>query len=269
MAAFMKTALVTGASSGIGAVYADRLAARGYDLVLVARRGDRLAALADKLSKAHGITVRSLVADLEKDEDVAKVEQLLATDTSIEVLVNNAGLARLRTLGESSAADSRSQVALNVTALTRLTEAALPRFVSRNEGTIINVASVLSIHSWSMSAVYSGTKAYVLLFSRGLQDELAKAKSKVRVQVVLPASTATEIWTEGVSGIPLSALGQDTIMSAEDCVDAALAGLDQGELITMPSVEDPNLLETYETARAALFAATQTGTPASRYRKVG
>ncbi|NGZ86926.1 SDR family NAD(P)-dependent oxidoreductase [Duganella aceris] len=267
MAAFMKTAVVTGASSGIGAVYADRLAARGYDLILIARRADRLTALADRLSTQYGVGVKTLVADLEKSDDVAKVEDVLANDGSIKVLVNNAGLARLRTMADSSRDDTRAQIALNITALTRLTETVLPAFVARNEGTIINVASVLAVKSWAMSSVYSGTKAYVLMFSRGIQDELANAKSSVRLQVVLPASTATEIWTEGVSGIPLSALGQDTIMSAEDCVDAALAGLDKGELVTMPSVEDDKLLSAYDTAREALFTATQTGTPASRYRK--
>lgn len=267
MTSSRKTAVVTGASSGLGAVYADRLAVRGYDLVLIARRADRLAALAEKLSAAHGVEVRSLVADLGKDADVAKVEQLLSSDDSVQLLVNNAGLARLRTLAQSTIEESMEQISLNVIALTRLTQAALPRFLARNTGTIINVASVLSVHSWEASSVYSGTKSYVLTFSRGIQDELAKAGSKVKLQIVLPASTATEIWTEGVSGIPLSALGQDTIMSAEDCVDAALTGLDNGELITWPSVDDEKLWSTYDSARGALFAATQTGTPAARYRR--
>lgn len=261
-----KTAVVTGASSGIGAVYADRLAARGFDLILVARRADRLAALADKLAKQYGVNVQSLVADLEQSDGVAKVEAVLANDPTVTMLVNNAGLARLRTMADSTDDDSRSQIALNVVALTRLTETALPAFLARNEGTIVNVASVLAVQSWAMSSVYSGTKAYVLLFSRGIQNELANAKSNVRLQVVLPASTATEIWTEGVSGIPLSALGLDTIMTAEDCVDAALAGLDHGEAVTMPSVESEALWSAYDSARMALFAATQTGTPASRYR---
>ncbi|WP_213941307.1 SDR family NAD(P)-dependent oxidoreductase [Pseudomonas sp. dw_612] len=266
MTASKKTAVVTGASSGLGAVYADRLAARGYDLVLVARRGDRLAALAEKLTRTYGVSVQSLVADLEKEADVAKVEEVLSSDASVQLLVNNAGLAKLRPLADSSIDDSMTQVSLNIIALTRLTQAALPAFVSRNAGTIINVASVLAVQSWAISSVYSGSKAYVLAFSRGIQDELAKADSKVKLQVVLPASTATEIWTEGVSGVPLSALGKDTVMSAENCVDAALAGLDNGEAITWPSVEDQHLWDQYATASSALFAATQTGTPASRYR---
>ncbi len=98
------------------------------------------------------------------------------------------------------------------------------------------MASVLAVHSLPISAVYSGTKAYVLAFTRGLQAELAE--TGVKVQLVLPASTATEIWSEEVSGIPLSALRKESIMSAEDMVDASLTGLDNGETITWPSVAD-------------------------------
>jgi uncharacterized protein len=265
MSSSKKTAVVTGASSGIGAVYAQRLAARGYDLVLVARRAERLASLADQLTKAHGVDVRVLAADLEKDADVAKVEAILKSDSSVQMLVNNAGLARLRPLKDTSVEDAHSQVALNITALTRLTQAVLPGLVARNEGTIVNVASVLAVHSLPISAVYSGTKAYVLAFTRGLQAELAD--TGVKVQLVLPASTATEIWSEEVSGIPLSALRQESIMSAEDMVDASLTGLDNGETVTWPSVADEGLWTAYDSARATLFAATQTGTPAPRYAK--
>lgn len=257
-----KTAVVTGASSGIGAVYADRFAQRGYDLVLVARRLERLELLADKIRQAHGVEVYPLQADLEKDSDVAKVEHLLATDPSVRVLVNNAGLARLKPLEQASPQDSLAQIALNITALTRLTHAVLPAFRKLHDGLIINIASVLSIHAWSASAVYSGTKGFVLNFTRGLQDELAN--TGVTVQLVNPATTATEIWDN--SGIPITALNQDSIMSTENMVDAALAGLDQGEKITWPSVADASLWTTYDAARGKLFAATQTGKPAPRYK---
>lgn len=257
-----KIAVVTGASSGIGAVYADRLAARGYDLILVARRVDRLEALSAKVSKAYGRKVEVIGADLAQESDLARVEKILATNPAVHVLVNNAGLARLRPVAQSSAEDSRSQIALNITALTRLTQAVLPAFLSRNAGEIINIASVLSLHSLPVSSVYSGTKGYVLNFSRGLQQELAE--TGVKVQVVLPASTATEIWDE--SGIPLSALTKGTVMTTENLVDAALAGLDSGEAVTLPSVSDIGLWDNYDTARSALFAATQTDKPAPRYK---
>ncbi|HVJ40494.1 MAG TPA: SDR family oxidoreductase [Dongiaceae bacterium] len=256
-----KIAVITGASSGIGAVYADRLAKRGYDLVIVARRLDRLEALADKIRKAHGAKVETLQADLEKDSDIARVEHLLSTNPAIRVLVNNAGVARLKPLEQSSLQESLSQIALNITALTRLTHALLPAFRKLNDGLIINIASVLSIHAWSASAVYSGTKGFVLNFSRGLQEELAS--TGVKVQLVNPATTATEIWDN--SGIPISALNQDSIMTTENLVDAALAGLDAGEKITWPSVADATLWEKYDEARGKLFTATQTGKPAPRY----
>lgn len=259
-----KTALVTGASSGIGAVYAERLAARGYHLILVARRADRLETLAQALSHTHGVRVRSMAADLENDADVTRIETVLANDDGIRMLVNNAGVARLAPLAKASAHDSQSQTSLNVIALTRLTQAVLPGFLARNDGAIVNVASVLAIQSLPISAVYSGTKAYVMAFTRSLQSELAG--TGVKVQLVLPGVTATDLWSEGVSGVPLAVLDKNSVMSTHDLVNAALAGLDNGEPVTWPSVEDLQLWDDFDQARARLFAATQTGHPASRYR---
>jgi len=255
-----KIAVVTGASSGIGYVYADRLAGRGYDLLLVARRGDRLEELASKLQKKYNIKAETLVADLEKEDDLSRLETILASNPAIQVLVNNAGIARLKPLVDASMQESMSQIGLNITVLTRLTQAVLPAFKARNDGIIINISSVLALHSLPISSVYSGTKAYVLNFSRGLQQELAN--TGVKVQVVLPAATATEIWD--LSGVPLAALTEGTVMTTENLVDASLAGFDQGESITMPSVADANLWERYDAARSELFAATQTSKPAPR-----
>lgn len=255
-----RIAVVTGASSGIGSVYADRLARRGYDLLLVARRGDRLLELATKLELAYAIKAETLVADLEKEDDLARLETVLAGHPAIRVLVNNAGIARLSPVAETPMKDALSQIALNITALTRLTHAVLPAFKGRNEGVIINIASVLAVHALPVSSVYSGTKAFVLNFSRGLQQELAS--TGVRVQVVLPAATATDLWD--ISGVPLAALPQETVMSAEHLVDAALAGFDQGESVTWPSMADAGHWERYDTARSDLFVATQTGKPAPR-----
>jgi uncharacterized protein len=254
-------AVVTGASSGIGAVYADRFAARGHDLIVVARRADRLGVLAQKISQTHQVKVEVVAADLVKEPDLARVEQILATNPAVRVLVNNAGLMRRRPIAKSPVQDSLSQIALNITSLTRLTHAVLPAFLSRNDGVIINIASVLAIHATPASCVYSGTKAFVLNFSRGLQNELAE--TRLKVQVVLPSQTATEIWDN--SGMSLSILNPDAVMSAETLVDAALAGLDKGESITWPSVADLGLWEQYDAVRLKLFAATQTGNPASRY----
>jgi uncharacterized protein len=255
-----KIAVVTGASSGIGYVYADRLAGRGYNLLLVARRGDRLQQLASKLEKAHGIQAETLVADLENEADLSQLEAILASNPAIQILVNNAGIAKLKPVTDTPVNELMSQIMLNIIALTRLTHAVAPTFKARNEGTIINIASVLALHSLPISSVYSGTKAYVLNFSRGLQQEFAN--TGVKVQVVLPAATATELWD--ISGVPLAALTEGTVMSTENLVDASLAGLDQGESVTMPSVADAGLWEKYDAARSDLFAATQTSQPAPR-----
>lgn len=259
----MTTALITGASSGIGAIYADRLAARGYDLLLVARRGDRLHALADDLQQRHGVKISTLVADLSKAEGIQLVETVLRDDTTINLLVNNAGAANLAPVLSKNADQHEAINTLNTTALMRLTLAVLPRFVENNQGTIINIASVVAFHARAGSAVYSATKAWVLNFTRGLQEEFAG--SNVRIQAVLPAATATEIW--GHSGITLDALPEGSVMTSEDLVDAALAGLDQGELITVPPVEDLQLWDNWEAARLALFSASRNGKPASRYSR--
>lgn len=257
-------AVVTGASAGIGAVYAQRLAERGYDLILVARRADRLKALSAKLDAAHGTTVEVVEADLTKDADVTRVENMLKANSAITLLVNNAGNSTLAPVAQTSEEDAAAMIALNVTALSRLTRAILPAFLDRNDGAIINVASVLSFHALPISAIYSGTKGYVMNFSRGLQQDLAE--TNVRLQLVMPAATATELWD--LSGVPLASLNQATVMTSENLVDAALAGFDKGEDITLPSVADATLWDKFDEARSALFAATQTGEPAPRYRAV-
>lgn len=255
------TALVTGASSGLGAVYADRLASRGFDLILVARRVERLGVLAKSLAEKYGVAVRAMAADLSAPADLQRVADELAGNPAITMLVNNAGVSTLGAVVDSPREGIAAMDRVNVTALAQLTYAVLPQFKQRNSGTIINIGSVLSFHILPVSTIYSATKGYVMNFTRGLQQELAG--TGITVQLVLPASTATEIWE--LSGVPLAQLDQATIMRAEDCVDAALAGLDQGELVTLPSVEDQELWERFDAARLALFAGAMHGKPASRY----
>jgi short-subunit dehydrogenase len=254
-------AIVTGASSGLGAVYADRLARRGFDLILVARRAERLQKTAEQLGAAYGVDVNILAVDLADRQGLERLATEITTNPRITMLVNNAGIATLAPIADMSEAQIEAMLELNVRALARLSQLALQKFLARDAGTIINIGSVLSFHTLPVSGVYSATKGYVMNFTRGLQT--ATEGTGVRVQLVLPASTATEIWD--LSGIPLANLTQSSVMAVEHCVDAALAGLDQGELVTLPSVEDKQLWEAYDTARAALFAATQTGKPASRY----
>ena len=254
-------AVVTGASSGIGAVYAERLAARGYDLLLVARRAERLQALSVRLAQAHGVRIEAVAADLTSEAGLVHVEHVLASNPDVSLLVNNAGNGKLGATVAMSATDAAATIALNVIAPTRLTRAALPAFLARNVGAIINVSSVMALHSLPITSLYSGTKAFVLAFSRGIQEELAG--TGVRLQVVLPAGVATEFYDQ--AGIPLSAFDPAVVMTAEDMVDAALTGFDRGETVTLPSVHDLPLWDSHDAARTALFGATQNGKPAPRY----
>jgi hypothetical protein len=255
------TALITGASSGIGAVYADRLAQAGYDLILVARSADKLQALARRLTTRSGRAVETLVADLIKTTDLAKVEAVLKTDASITMLINNAGVGATAPLLQSDIGTVEQMIALNVSVLTRLAYAVAPAFVSRGSGTIINVSSVVAIAPELLNGAYGGSKAFVLAFSQSLQHELAD--KGVRVQAVLPGATATEFWN--IAGTPLEHLPQSIVMSAEDLVDAALAGLKQGEVVTIPSLPERADWDTFETARKALGPGLSRSTPAARY----
>lgn len=256
------TALVTGASSGIGAVYADRLARRGFDLILVARNRERLEALAAKLVRETGRKVEVLPADLTNRQDIAQVEAALRTRGDITMLVNNAGFGAAAPLLASDVDKMEEMIALNVSVLTRLTYAAVPGFVERGAGTLVNIASIVAISPETLNGVYGGSKAFVLTLSQSLQHEL-KDKG-VRVQAVLPGATATEFW--GVAGVPMEHLPKEIVMTAQDMVDAALAGLDQGEQVTIPALPDLAEWEAFDAARRAMSARLSSTAPAARYR---
>jgi hypothetical protein len=254
-------AVITGASTGIGAVYADRLAPRGYDLLLVARNQERMTDLAKKLESNTGSKVETLAADLTDSDDLARLEQILREDSRVTLLVNNAGVAAIAPLLNSDIAAMSRMIALNVEAVTRLTYAVVPAFVKRGAGTIINIASVVAVAPELLNGVYGGTKAYVLGFSQSLRHELAN--TGVKVQVVLPGATATDLWK--IAGKPVEDLPQEIVMTAEDMVDAALAGLDQGEFVTIPALPDAGQWESYEAARQALRPNLSRSEPAARY----
>lgn len=255
------TALITGASSGIGAIYAERLARRGHDLILVARNRARLEALARRITDDTGRSVEIVTADLGQAADVRRIEEILRTDASITTLVNNAGFGGAAPLLQSDVDTMQAMIELNVTALTRLTYAAAPAFVARGEGTIINIASIVAVAPEVLNGVYGGSKAYVLAFTQSLQHELAG--KGVRIQAVLPGATRTEFWD--TAGQPVENLPQSIVMSGDDLVDAAMAGLDQGEVITVPSLPDVADWNTFEAARAALGPNLSRDQPATRY----
>lgn len=255
------TALITGASSGIGAIYADRLAREGHDLILVARSADKLSDLARVLTSRWGRSVETIAADLTQARDLAEVERTLRTDASITVLVNNAGVGATAPLLQSDITRMDQLVALNVSALTHLAHAVAPAFVARGTGTIINIASIVAVAPELLNGVYGASKAFVLAFTQSLQHELAG--KGVRVQAVLPGATATDFWN--IAGTPVEHLPQGIVMKAEDMVDAALAGLRQGEVVTIPSLPDLADWESFEQARKALGPHLSRQTPAVRY----
>ncbi|WP_026615708.1 SDR family NAD(P)-dependent oxidoreductase [Ensifer aridi] len=256
------TALITGASSGIGAIYADRLARRGYDLILVARNQARLNELAKRLTDDTGRAIEVVAADLGDKADLRRIEKVLQTDASITMLVNNAGVGATAPLLASDVDKMEEMITLNVNALTRLTYAAVPGFVSRGSGAIINIASIVGIAPEVLNGVYGGSKAFVLAFTLSLQKELADRN--IRIQAVLPGATATDFW--GTAGTPLEHVPSEIVMPAEDMVDAALAGFDFGEQITIPSLPDAADWQAYEAARQKLIPHLSLSAPAARYR---
>ncbi|MDY0746514.1 SDR family oxidoreductase [Paucibacter sp. R3-3] len=257
------TALITGASTGIGAVYADRLAQRGYDLILVARQRSRLDVLADQLATRYGRKVESLAADLAEPAQLLRIEDRLQQDASITLLVNNAGIGTHTPLLESNADQMTQLLQLNVVALTRLAYAAVPGFIARGRGAIVNIASIVAIAPELLNGVYGGSKAFVLAFSQSLHHELSK--QGLHVQAVLPGATATDFWALG--GRPVEHLPKEIVMSAEDMVDAALVGFDRGELVTIPALRDESQWQAFEAARQSMFNELSRSTPAPRYAK--
>ena len=255
------TVLVTGASSGIGAVYADRLARRGHGLVLVARDEARLRTLAERLRRETGVEVDVLRADLTDPVDLEIVEARLREDARIGVLVNNAGAALFGGFDDQSADAMARLISLNVTAVTRLAAAVAPRFAAGAEGAIVNIASVVGLVPEYGAAVYGATKAFVLYLSQALAFELGP--KGVYVQAVLPAATRTEIWER--SGRDVNAV--PGVMDVDDLVDAALAGFDRREAVTIPPLPDAALWAAYETARKTMIPGFANAQPAERYRE--
>jgi short-subunit dehydrogenase len=256
------TALITGASTGIGAIYAHRLAKRGYDLILVARNHDRLRTLASRLTAETGRTVETIAADLNNKSDLTRIEETLRQDASITLLVNNAGVGGTAPLLSSDVDKMEQMIELNVVALTRLTYAAVPGFVARGGGAIINIASIVAVAPEILNGVYGGSKAFVLAFSQSLKHELAD--KNIKIQAVMPGATATEFW--GIAGTPVEHLPNEIVMSAEDMVDAALAGFDNGEFATVPALPDYAQWQAYEGARQAMMPNLSLAKPAARYK---
>lgn len=254
-------AVVTGASSGIGAAYADRLAGRGHPLLLVARRGDRLEAAAAALRQAHGVDVQTLVADLEQATGVAAVEARLA-DPEVAILINNAGAGGLGPTAAVSADHIERTLKLNVLALARLSHAALATFRRRGDGLLVNIGSVMAFAPSAGGAAYSGSKAFVLNFTRSLQAE--HAGGPVKVQLVMPGPIRTEFFSS--QGMSDSVFPDAAYLTPGQLVDAALAGAEAGEAVTVPSLGDPAIWDRLESGRQAFMGAVTSGQVAARYQ---
>jgi hypothetical protein len=254
-------ALVTGASSGIGAIYADRLARRGFDLILVSRDTPRLAAVADGLRASTQRRIEVLPADLTRKEDVLRVEERLRSDERIALLVNNAGVGATSPLVDSDIDVLDSMIQLNVTALTRLTRAVAPGFIRRAKGAVINIASVVALAPDLLNGTYGGSKAFVLAFTQSLHHELGS--HGIQVQAVLPGATSTDFWN--VAGTPVDHLPSGIVMGADEMVDAALVGFDRKELVTIPSLPDVTDWTRFDAARKALGPNLSRSSAAERY----
>jgi len=254
------TVLITGASAGIGAAYAERFARRGHDLVLVARNKARLEVLSEQLRKEHGVAVDVLQADVTNTDDLAAVETRLRDDDRIGILVNNAGASLAGTFVDQAASDIAQLIALNATAVARLASAVAPRFIKAGSGAIINVSSVVGLAPEFGMSVYGATKAFVTFLSQGLSLELGP--KGIYVQAVLPAATRTELWQ--LVGIDVNTL--PAVMEVGELVDAALAGFDKREPVTIPPLHDAAQWDAYQAARQAMIPGFAQVHAAERYR---
>lgn len=256
----LPTVLITGASSGIGATYAARFARRGHDLVLVARDKARMEAIATRLREEYGVGVDVQPADLMQSSDLSIIEARLRGDTSIGILINNAGMAQSGGFAEQTARSIEALIALNTTAVTRLAAAVAPRFVKAGSGAIVNVGSVVGFAPELGATLYGATKAFVLFLSQGLHLELSP--QGVYIQAVLPAATRTEIWER--AGMDVNALPE--VMEVDELVDAALVGFDRRELVTIPPLHTAERWDALEAARQGLLADLRQAHAAERYQ---
>lgn len=259
------TALITGASAGIGAVYADRSAHCGHDLILVARDEIRLNALAERLRVEVGCSVEVLAADLLVRPDLLQTEYRLRQDPSISMLVNNAGVAVSGPMQGSDVDRLEAMVNINITAALRLAYATFEGFVARGQGTLINISSVLALAPKRFNATYNGTKAFMLNLNTALRTELAD--TGIRIQAVLPGATRTEIW--GKAGVDIAAVPADRLMDVDEMVDVALAGLDMGEAVTIPSLPDMADWLRFNDAHLAMGPNLSLAHAAKRYERAG
>jgi len=260
-------ALVTGASSGIGAAFADRLARDNFELIVVARRVGRLEALAKVLKAKYHTPVEVLAADLSEPDQLKEVEQRITHESELAMLVNDAGFGAYQPFIGLDPNKADELIRLQVTAVTRLTRAALPQMIARSKGTIINVSSrfafsgSLAAPSLPKRAVYAGTKAYVNAFTQILHSELVG--TGVKVQALCPGVVKTEFHER--MGMDSSRIPASMVMKPEEVVEASLAGVRNGEVVCIPALEDLSLLDRVHQSEFNLWERSGGGALAERY----
>jgi len=227
-----KLAVVTGASSGIGLAFVEALASREYDLILVARREERLQELAARLQQSRGIRAEVLPADLSSEEGIARLEERIASAENLDLLVNNAGFGKLRLFYSADIAPQEEMHRLHVIATMRLTHAALRVMVPRKNGGVINVSSVAGFWQAPGSVSYCATKCWMNSFTRGLALELRSVGCPVKMQTLCPGFTISEF--HDIAGMDRSLVAKNWWMAAEDVVSDSLRGLDQGKVFVIP-----------------------------------
>ncbi len=253
------TVLITGASTGLGAVYADRFARRGHNLVLVARDTTRMETLAARLREQYSVYADVLTADLTKEEDLDVVAKRLETDDRITVLVNNAGMSLSGTFTTQTPADIDRLIAVNLTAVVRLARAVAPHLAKAGTGAIINISSVVGLAPEFGMTIYGATKAFVLFLSQGLSLEMGP--QGVYVQAVVPSATRTEIWER--SGKDVNTM--TGVMDPGELVDAALTGFDRREAVTIPPLHEESLWTAHQQSRQAMLTEYGQEHAAPRY----
>ncbi|CAH6100465.1 SDR family NAD(P)-dependent oxidoreductase [Citrobacter koseri] len=255
-----KTALITGASSGIGAVYAERLARQGYDLVLVARRRERLEQLADKIREQFAVKITVHTADLGEESGQGSVSQLIERNENLSFLVNCAGLGALGFAENIAWSEMDNLIKVNVQALSRLSLVASKRFINEKQGTIVNIGSIVAHMPSAGAGAYSASKAYVLNFTRALHAELSQHGAFA--QVVMPGPVKSEFFGDKPAPFP-----EHLFMSPETLVDTALTALAQGESVCYPTLPQLQTWQEFEMSRGKFMQTlTQSGNPAERYQ---
>ena len=225
-------ALITGATSGIGAAFADRLAQQGFDLILHGRRKEKLTARAEDLERTHHISVQTIIAELSRAEEMRRVEECIQSLDRLDMLINNAGYWTPGVFWEHAPETLEAMIMVHITAPVRFIRAALPHMLERHQGDIINVSSLGAYFNMVTVENYGATKAYLINFTESLH--VALMGTGIRVQVLTPGLTLTEFHSRLGADFTTE---QKRWMRPEELVDISLKALEKGKVVCIPGVK--------------------------------